>query len=34
MIWRVEWKYASRDNGGQCAIIPGIPKMQWLPVDS
>ena len=33
-IQRVEWRCASRDSGGECAVIPGIPVMQWLSVDS
>ena len=34
IIWRVEWRCASRDSGGQCVMTTGIPVMQWLPVDS
>ena len=33
-IQRVEWRCASRDSGGECAVIPGIPAMQWSSVDS
>ena len=34
MIQKVEWRCASRDSGGKCAVIPGIPAMQWSSVDS
>ena len=34
MSWRVEWRCVSREIGGLCAMTPGIPEMQLLPVDS
>ena len=33
-IWRVEWRYASRDSGGQCAMTFGTLKMQQLSADN
>ena len=33
-ISRVEWRCASRDNGGQCVMMTGIPEMQQLSADS
>ena len=35
MSWRVEWRCALRDNGGQCVMItPGILEMRGLPADN
>ena len=34
MNWRVEWRCATRDSGGQCVMIPGITVMQWWSADS
>ena len=33
-IWRVKWRCATRESGGQCVMTPGISEMQWLSVDS
>ena len=33
-IWRVEWRCASRDSGGQCVVSPGIGEMRVLPADN
>ena len=33
-ILRVEWRCASRDSGGQCVMMTGIPEMQLLCADS
>ena len=34
MSWRVEWKCALRDNGGQCVISTGIIEMRELPANN
>ena len=34
MSWRVEWRCASEDSGGQCAKTSGILEMQELSADS
>ena len=34
MSWRVEWRCACRDSGGQCVMTSGIPEMQRLSADS
>ena len=33
-ILRVELRCASKDSGGQCVMMTGIPEMQWLSADS
>ena len=33
-VWRVEWRCATRDSGGQCAMTSGISEMQWLSADN
>ena len=32
--WKVVWRCASKDSGGQCVIMTGILEMQWLSADS
>ena len=34
MSWRVEWRCACRDSGGQCVMTSGISEMRVLPADS
>ena len=34
MNWKVEWRCALRDNGGQCVVSSGILEMRELPADS
>ena len=33
-VWKVEWRCASEDSGGQCVMMTGIIEMQQLSADS
>ena len=34
MIWKVEWRCATRDSGEQCVMTSGISEMQLLSADN